>query len=113
MAKEKWTCKKVRQYNAISISYCGAWYLLRGLEPIAYTAGIYGWNEDIYYVGNNNHTNTFITTGYRPHGTKHVSYDILESYEEQAKIIYNSKEDYKTKIAMISALRAEFLEKVA
>ena len=108
MAKEKWTCKKVRQYNAISISYCGAWYLLRGLEPIAYTAGVYGWNEDIY-VDNN----IFITTGYRPHGTKHVSYDILESYEEQAKTIYNSNKDYKDKIAMISAIRAEFLKKVA
>lgn len=108
MAKEKWTCKKVRQYNAISIGYCDAWYLLRGLEPIAYTAGVYGWNEDIYLMGN-----TLIATGYRPHGTKHVPYDILESYEKQARTIYNSKEDYKTKIAMISALRAEFLEKVA
>ena len=109
MAKEKWTCKKVRQYNAISISYCGAWYLLRGLEPIAYTAGVYGWNEDIYYVGHN----TLITTGYRPHGTKHVDYDIIESYENQAKTIYNSNKDYKEKITMISALRDEFLEKVA
>lgn len=108
MAKEKWTCKKVRECNAIKIGYCGAWYLLRGIEPIAYTAGIYGWNEDVYYVGNN----TYIATGYRPHGTKHVPYELLESYEEQAKAIYTSKLSYENKIANIGALRAEFLEKV-
>lgn len=109
MAKEKWTCKKVREVNAVKIGYCGAWYLLRGLEPIAYTAGIYGWNEDIYYVGNN----TFIATGYRPHGTRNVPYELLESYEEQAKTIYCSKLSYENKIAKIAELRKEFLEKVA
>ena len=103
MAKEKWTCKKVRQYNAISISYCEACNLLRGLEPIAYTAGIYGWNEDVYLVENN----TYITTGYRPHGTRKVPY---EKFEEQAKAIYDGNEDYNTKIAKIAKIREEFLK---
>ena len=106
MAKEKWTCKKVRQYNAISISYCEAWHLLLGLEPIAYTAGIYGWNEDVYYIENN----TYITTGYRPHGTRKVTYELLDDYEKQAKAIYDGNEDYNTKIAKIAKIREEFLK---
>ena len=106
MAKEKWTCKKVRQYNAISISYCGAWHLLRGLEPIAYTAGIYGWNEDVYLVENN----TYIATGYRPHGNRKVTYELLDAYEKQAKAIYDGNEDYNTKIAKIAKIREEFLK---
>ena len=106
MAKEKWTCKKVRQYNAISISYCEAWHLLLGLEPIAYTAGIYGWNEDVYYIGND----TYITTGYRPHGTRKVTYELLDDYEKQAKAIYDGNEDYNTKIAKIAKIREEFLK---
>ena len=101
--KTRWTCKQVRACNAIKIGYCGAWHLLKGLEPIAYTAGIYGWNEDIYYVGNN----TYIATGYRPHGTRKVPY---EKFEEQAKAIYDGNEDYNTKIAKIAKIREEFLK---
>lgn len=102
----RWTCKQVREVNAIKIGYCGAWYLLRGLEPVGYTAGVYGWNEDIYYVGNN----TYIATGYRPHGTRKVPYELLESYEKQAKAICEGTEDYDDKIAKIEEIRKEFLK---
>lgn len=104
--KMKWTCKQVRECNAIKIGYCDAWYLLKGIEPIAYTAGIYGWNEDIYYVGNN----TYIATGYRPHGTRKVPYELLEAYEKQAKAICEGNDDYGTKIAKIAEIRKEFLK---
>lgn len=104
--KMKWTCKQVREVNAIKIGYCDAWYLLRGLEPIAYTAGIYGWNEDVYYLGNN----TYIATGYRPHGTKKVSYDLLEAYEKQARAICEGNDDYDIKIAKVAELREKFLK---
>lgn len=104
--KMRWTCKQVRECNAIKIGYCGAWYLLRGLEPIAYTAGIYGWNEDVYQVGNN----TYIATGYRPHGTRKVSYELLESYENQAKAICEGNDAYDTKLAKLDELRKEFLK---
>lgn len=105
--KTRWTCKQVRECNAISIGYCEACHLLKGLEPIAYTAGIYGWNEDIYYVGND----IYITTGYRPHGTRKVPYELLEAYAKQAKAIYKGTEDYGTKIAKIEEIRKEFLKK--
>lgn len=106
MTKERWTCKQVREVNAVKIGYCGAWYLLRGIEPIAYTAGIYGWNEDVYYVGNS----TYISTGYRPHGTRKVSFELLESYEKQAKAICEGSDDYDTKMYKVAELRKEFLK---
>ena len=104
--KTRWTCKQVRECNAVKIGYCEAWHLLKGLEPIAYTAGIYGWNEDVYLVGNN----TYITTGYRPHGTIKVTYELLDAYEKQAKAIYDGNEDYNTKIAKIADIREKFLK---
>lgn len=106
MSKERWTYRQVRECNAVKIGYCETWHLLRGLEPIAYTAGIYGWNEDVYYVGNH----TFISTGYHPHGTRKVPYEILEDYENQAKAIYEGNEDYNTKIAKIAKIREKCLQ---
>lgn len=104
--KTRWACKQVRKCSAVNIGYCEAWHLLRGIEPIAYTAGIYGWNEDVYYIGNN----TYIATGYRPHGARKVPYELLYAYEKQAKAIYDGNEDYNTKIAKIAVIREKFLK---
>ena len=57
-------------------------------------------------IGNN----IYIATGYRPHGTRKVPYEILETYETQAKDIYDSNEDYNTKIAKIAEIREKFLK---
>lgn len=48
--KEKITLKQLRNMfgKRIAIGYCDASYLLKFEEPIAYTAGVYGWNNDIY-----------------------------------------------------------------
>ena len=61
--KLKTTKKDVMDsYNdIISIGYCDAQFLLRGVDPIAYTVGTYGWNADIYNVNG-----VAIVTGYRP-----------------------------------------------
>lgn len=60
--KYKTTRKSVveNSTNIIAIGYCGADHLLRGIEPRAYTCGVYGWNFDVYEV----HGLT-ICTGYR------------------------------------------------
>jgi len=57
-----------------SIDYCNLQYLLRPYAPIAYTAGVYGWNADIYYIDG-----VYIVTGYRPFG-EHVDYDKQKLY---------------------------------
>lgn len=41
--------------------YCSAQYLLTGLEPVAYTAGKYGWDCDVYTLPGG----VYICTGYR------------------------------------------------
>ena len=69
-----------RNYRCITIGYCDAYYLLRGLYPSYYTAGVYGWNADIYTIS----TDVAIVTGYRPFGTR-LDYAIVDSLEQQAK----------------------------
>lgn len=73
--------------NVIKIGYCHAQYLLKGLEPIAYTKGTYGWNADIYHFNQ-----YYIVTGYRPFGKIDIEWDKLKVYELKAEKIWN---DYK------------------
>ena len=104
--KFKTTQKEVKNnYRYIfKIPCCGAWHLLQGREPEAYTAGVYGWSADIYSYGS-----VAIVTGYRPFGES-CNRDILRKYEEKAKKIYNNNNyKYNTKINKINKLLDEFI----
>ncbi len=104
--KFKTTQKEIKNnYGYVfKIPYCDAWHLLRGQEPEAYTAGVYGWNADVY-----SHGGVAIVTGYRPIGEV-VPRELLKKYEEKAKKIYN-KNNYKydTKMKKINKLLDEFI----
>lgn len=65
------------------VDYCNAQTLLKFENPIAYTAGKYGWNSDIYDFGS-----IAISTGYRPTGYS-VDYETINRYEKQAQQINN------------------------
>lgn len=93
--------------NIISIGYCDAQFLLRGVEPIAYTHGVYGWNADIYNVDG-----VAIVTGYRPFGTIHASYNgIVKKYDEKArKLLRDYNADYKKQLAKVNKLLHKFIE---
>lgn len=87
--KKQVTKKEVQKYykNIISVGYCDLWYLLQGIDPEGYTAGIYGWNADIYEV---NRT-TAIVTGYRPFGNVSSNEKGLNNkYNEKAEAIYKN-----------------------
>lgn len=87
-----------------SIPYCDAWHLLKGQDPEAYTAGVYGWNADIY-----SHGGVAIVTGYRPFG-KATPRELLKKYEEKAKKIYNNNNyKYDTRVNKINKLLDEFI----
>lgn len=89
--------------NILSVAYCDAWHLLRGLDAFAYNAGVYGWNCD-YYLSDN----ACICTGYRPHGK--AAHAITREYEQKARKIYEStKYKYDTKIRKIASLRSEWI----
>ena len=65
----------------IPIGYCQACKMLAHHSPNFYTAGMYGWNSDIYVIDNN----TAIVTGYRTFGTiKQPHYSLIEKYEQRA-----------------------------
>lgn len=75
----------VNHYSKVySVGYCGAQYLFRGMSPVAYNAGVYGWNFDLYDVGG-----VAICTGYR-NMPGAIAPNVRE-YESAARAIW---EDY-------------------
>ena len=95
-------------YKIIRLGYCEAQYLLRFYDPQFYTAGVYGWNSDIYIIGS-----IAICTGYRPFGNISVSYDVLCNYEQEAiKIVSNYDLSYEEHKNKVNGLLHELIEEV-
>lgn len=91
--------------NVISIGYCDAQYLLNRKNPIAYNAGYYGWNCDIYDI-----KGVAIVTGYRPWGNIHPDYETIKKYEDEAReICCNSWKDIPDQL---DQLLNQFIEEV-
>lgn len=67
--------------TVICVPYAELQHLLRFENPVAYTCGTYGWNADIYYIGNS----TAICTGYRSFGNVVVKHDVCRKYDQEAK----------------------------
>ena len=63
-----------------SVGYCQAQSLLMFTRRVGYNAGVYGWNYDVYIVGDD-----VIITGYRPFNAEKIDYDLLKEYEEEAR----------------------------
>ena len=82
--------------------YCELQYLLKSHEPIAYTAGVYGWNFDAYSVNG-----LMICTGYR--NMPGAKLEGCREYDDKARKIW---EDYNTpydeRAAQVEELLAEF-----
>lgn len=62
----------------VRVGYCGAQWLLSYLTPAYYTAGVYGWNCDVYTVAG-----LIICTGYR--GMVGEPAVLTADYERRAK----------------------------
>ena len=108
--KFKTTRKQINQnYNrVISIGYCEAQYLLQGKNPIAYNAGYYGWNCDIYDING-----VAIVTGYQPFGNIRPHYDTIKKYDDEArKIFCNSWENYQKMLDQVDQLLNQFIKEV-
>lgn len=63
--KQRVTAKRIREAEragvpTVRVGYCMGQSLLRDIEPDYYTAGIYGWNFDVYQIAG-----LTICTGYR------------------------------------------------
>lgn len=84
----------------INIPYCHAQFILRGIDPIAYTAGAYGWNADIYEIT----PEIAIVTRYRPFGNYRSDAATVASFEKRARETSDPEE--------IAAIRAEFINQI-
>ena len=92
--------------RVFSVGYCGAWHLLRGTEPFAYNAGVYGWNCDYYHLGD-----VIICTGYRPHGRS--CHDITDKYEKLAAAVFENRAlSWEETGAQIAAIRDQWISEL-
>ena len=66
-------------------------YALKCLEPNFYTAGVYGWNSDVYVIG----YDTVIVTGYRPFGNTELPRSVIDALNYCADCA-RSLPDYNT-----------------
>jgi hypothetical protein len=96
-------------YYILRAGYCKAQYLLKGIDPVAYSVGVYGWACDYYDV-----EGVVISTGYDPLSSKNIkaSYEMINDYDDKARLIYGDGGNYQQKIDAIKALRHEFINKV-
>lgn len=66
----------------VCIPYADLQHTLGDISPVYYTAGVYGWNADIYIVDR-----FAICTGYRPFGHIELSREETQKLELLAKAV--------------------------
>ena len=109
--KYRTTAKAIRnEYGKnliISLGYCEAQNLLSYLEPSAYTAGVYGWNFDIYEVHG-----VAICTGYRgmPAGLPYDRERLRALELEAKKIRADYRKPYKEAKEEVEKLLSQFID---
>ena len=80
--------------NVIKVGYCDMQDALKWREPNFYTAGVYGWNADVYVID----LDTVIVTGYRPFGNMELPRDVVETLNKCAESIARYFDYYTAKI---------------
>ena len=69
--------------NVIKVGYCDLQDALKWREPNFYTAGVYGWNSDVYVIDHD----TVIVTGYRPFGNMELPREVIDTLNKCAESI--------------------------
>lgn len=89
--------------NVRYAGYCELSNLLNNHEPIAYTAGVYGWNFDVYDV-----YGVTICTGYRNMPGERL--EGVQEYEAKARAIlsWEDKRPFEKKQKDVEKLLKEF-----
>ncbi len=94
-------------HKIIKVGYCDLQSLLNCETEKAYTAGVYGWNADIYDFGN-----VAICTGYRPFGNVSTDYNTTSKYEKLAEEIIRNIYSWEERKNALRALIDNFIEEV-
>lgn len=66
--------------NVIKVGYGDLQDALKWREPDFYTAGVYGWNSDVYEID----YGTVIVTGYRPFGNIELPREVINTLNKCA-----------------------------
>lgn len=94
-------------HKIIKVGYCDLQSLLNCETEKAYTAGVYGWNADIYDFGN-----IAICTGYRPFGNIRPDYETVKKYDNMAREIIGNIFSWDERKAALRSLIDNFIEEV-
>lgn len=79
--------------------------LLKPFDATYYTAGTYGRNEDIFYIGGH-----WLTVWYRTTAEERIPYDIATKYDEMAKNFYESNYSREERRAFCRELIEKMIE---
>ena len=88
--------------NVIKVGYCDMQDALKWREPNFYTAGVYGWNADVYVID----CDTVIVTGYRPFGNVELTREVINTLNKCAESITRYFDYDRAKISLRSNLEA-------
>lgn len=96
--------------NVICVGNLNLYYLLRFKDARFYTAGMYGWNADIYEINNN----TVIVMGDRPFGNIKAEFGIIRGFEDRAReiIVRGDFLEYEEQEKVIDDVLDEFIQVV-
>ena len=86
--------------NVIRVGYCDMELALMWREPNFYTAGVYGWNADVYVID----AKTVIVTGYRPFGNMELPREVIDTLNACAESVRRYLEYHRAKNYMRSNL---------
>ena len=95
--------KNLSKY-VLKLAYCEAPYLLRGLEPAYYGAGVYGWNWDAYTIDG-----LIICTGYRDLVGVRPGVDVQEYEAKAAAVARDYTLTTDQQLAKIADIRQKWL----
>ena len=87
----------------VTAGYCDLQYLLYSIDPVAYNAGINGWNYDVYVI-----EDVGILTGYHV-PRKYPKAMKTDEYEQEASKIVNSWMPAQDAIRELNKLRKAFV----
>lgn len=108
MSKYKTTKKTIKEgYNKIlCIGNGNLQYMLRYIDPFAYSTRAEGWACDYYNING-----TILCDGYAPIG-KNVSYDLMKKYDNRAREIRNLYLPYEEEKEKLNELLNQFMKEV-
>lgn len=108
--KTKRTMRDIKsQYPIIiQVGYCGVQDMLCRDYPATYTAGVYGWNADIYSIA----PGIAICTGYRPFGNVKPDRETVSRYEKRAREMRRDLLNFEELATHLHNLQEEFIREV-